>query len=195
MLILIPHEKSYRLSISLPESHYKAVRQVSTQKRASLSWVIRDAIREYLEKDFPLGGDKRKGRNKCHTLTKQLSHEEFIADYPEKSGSVLIDPPWRFVNRTGKFGARTSVSSPLLAKPQSHLYLWCPNALLVEGLHLMQVLGFKYKTKSEFGTRSAKMVAQAVAESAFISATSLKWSSLGLRVVCGLSLLAAVRPI
>ena len=33
-----------------------------------------------------------------------------------------------------------------LGKPESHLYLWCPNALLAEGLHLLKAWGFTYKT-------------------------------------------------
>ena len=33
-----------------------------------------------------------------------------------------------------------------LAKEQSHLYLWCPNALLAEGLSVMHAWGFTYKT-------------------------------------------------
>ncbi len=58
----MPYERSHRLTISLPESHYKAVRRVSTQKRVSLSWIIRDAIREYIEKDSPLLNEiKEKG--------------------------------------------------------------------------------------------------------------------------------------
>jgi N6-adenosine-specific RNA methylase IME4 len=32
------------------------------------------------------------------------------------------------------------------ALPQSHLYLWCPNALLKEGLDIMRTWGFTYKT-------------------------------------------------
>jgi N6-adenosine-specific RNA methylase IME4 len=32
------------------------------------------------------------------------------------------------------------------ALPKSHLYMWCPNALLPEGLHIMKSWGFKYKT-------------------------------------------------
>ena len=32
------------------------------------------------------------------------------------------------------------------AHEQSHLYLWCPNALLREGLDIMQAWGFTYKT-------------------------------------------------
>ena len=33
-----------------------------------------------------------------------------------------------------------------LAAAQSHLYLWVPNALLLEGLKVMEAWGFTYKT-------------------------------------------------
>jgi N6-adenosine-specific RNA methylase IME4 len=33
-----------------------------------------------------------------------------------------------------------------IARPQSHLYLWVPNALLPEGLEVMRRWGFTYKT-------------------------------------------------
>ena len=33
-----------------------------------------------------------------------------------------------------------------LARPQSHLYLWTPNALLMEALTIMRAWGFTYKT-------------------------------------------------
>lgn len=76
-------------------------------------------------------------------------------------GAILVDPPWRFTNRTGKMApehqrlrryptlsfaeiARLPVAS--LAAPQCHLYLWTPNALLPEALAIMQAWGFRYKT-------------------------------------------------
>jgi N6-adenosine-specific RNA methylase IME4 len=76
-------------------------------------------------------------------------------------GTTLIDPPWRFVNRTGKMAPEHKrlhryptmsfveiAALPVgeLALPQSHLYLWCPNALIAEGLQIMQAWGFTYKT-------------------------------------------------
>lgn len=85
----------------------------------------------------------------------------FAARHPERFGAVLIDPPWRFANRTGKVAPehrrlaryRTLSVEELerlpvgdLAKPASHIYLWCPNALLAEGLHLLKAWGFTYKT-------------------------------------------------
>ena len=32
------------------------------------------------------------------------------------------------------------------ANEKSHLYMWCPNALLPEGLEIIRKWGFKYKT-------------------------------------------------
>ncbi len=75
-------------------------------------------------------------------------------------GTVLADPPWRFLNRTGKVApehrrlsrygtldwkdiARIPVSD--LVADRSHCYLWVPNALLAEGLEVMESWGFTYK--------------------------------------------------
>jgi N6-adenosine-specific RNA methylase IME4 len=75
--------------------------------------------------------------------------------------TILIDPPWRFQNRTGKmapehrrlkryatmsFEEIASLPIGKYAKTPSHLYLWCPNALLPEALKIMASWGFKYKT-------------------------------------------------
>src|SRR5947209_20072570 len=35
---------------------------------------------------------------------------------------------------------------PQIALPKSHLYLWVPNALVLEGLEVMRRWGFTYKT-------------------------------------------------
>lgn len=76
-------------------------------------------------------------------------------------GTILADPPWQFSNRTGKMAPehkrlnRYSTMTldeikelPIseLALPQSHLYLWVPNALIREGLEVMGRWGFTYKT-------------------------------------------------
>lgn len=76
-------------------------------------------------------------------------------------GTVLIDPPWRFANSTGKiapehkrlrryntmsFEEIAALPMDRLTLPQSHLYLWCPNALLPEALNIMRAWGFTYKT-------------------------------------------------
>jgi len=92
----------------------------------------------------------------------QSPADEFAAFLRErKFGTILADPPWQFINRTGKVAPehkrlaryatlrlREIVEIPvhLAAKEKSHLYLWVPNALLREGLEVMQAWGFTYKT-------------------------------------------------
>ncbi|WP_223291632.1 MT-A70 family methyltransferase [Defluviicoccus vanus] len=83
----------------------------------------------------------------------------FAAD--ERFCTVLADPPWQFVNRTGKMApehrrlrryAMMSLAEiaalPVadVAAERAHLYLWVPNALLPEGLEVMRCWGFTYKT-------------------------------------------------
>lgn len=75
--------------------------------------------------------------------------------------TVLVDPPWRFTNRTGKMAPEhrrlsryeTMTADRIAALPvgriveePAHLYLWVPNALLPEGIQVMQEWGFTYKT-------------------------------------------------
>lgn len=79
----------------------------------------------------------------------------------EKFATILADPPWRFSNRTGKMAPEhrrlsryaTMTMQDILelpvaqvATPKSHLYLWVPNALILEGLDVMKRWGFTYKT-------------------------------------------------
>lgn len=75
--------------------------------------------------------------------------------------TILADPPWRFVNRTGKIAPEHQQLSryktlstdqictmPVnsMAQETAHLYLWVPNALLPDGLRVLQSWGFHYKT-------------------------------------------------
>src|ERR1017187_5699327 len=76
-------------------------------------------------------------------------------------GTILADPPWQFMNRTGKMAPEhrrlhryttmkldeiCAVPVPDVAAEQSHLYLWGPTARLAEGLAVMRAWGFTYKT-------------------------------------------------
>jgi N6-adenosine-specific RNA methylase IME4 len=78
-----------------------------------------------------------------------------------KFHTVLADPPWRFVNRTGKMAPEhrrlsryeTMATEDICALPigdlvvePAHLYLWVPNALLSEGLCVMRAWSFDYKS-------------------------------------------------
>jgi N6-adenosine-specific RNA methylase IME4 len=87
------------------------------------------------------------------TLTDSLERQKYR--------TVLADPPWRFVNRTGKMAPEyrrlsryeTMTAEDISALPvgdlmvePAHLYLWVPNALLPEGLRVMAAWGFDYKS-------------------------------------------------
>ena len=76
-------------------------------------------------------------------------------------GTILADPPWRFNNRTGRvapeyrrlhryeslsFDEIAAMPVGEFALDNSHLYLWVPNALIKEGLAVMEHWGFEYKT-------------------------------------------------
>jgi len=78
-----------------------------------------------------------------------------------KFGTILADPPWKFQNRTGKMAPehkrlyryRTMTNEEILAMPikelslpQSHIYLWVPNALIELGLQVLREWGYDYKT-------------------------------------------------
>lgn len=79
----------------------------------------------------------------------------------KKYKTILADPPWQFINRTGKMAPEhkrlnryeTLTLNEICEIPvyrhadnPAHLYLWVPNALLPEGLEVMKAWGFTYKT-------------------------------------------------
>lgn len=79
----------------------------------------------------------------------------------DRFGTVMADPPWRFTNRTGKVAPEHKRLSryPTLDLDQicalpvaehladtAHCYLWVPNALLPEGLQVLDAWGFSYKS-------------------------------------------------
>ena len=78
-----------------------------------------------------------------------------------KFSTVLADPPWQFTNRTGKMAPEHKRLSryptmslqkikdlpvEAIVEDTAHLYLWVPNALLSEGMQVMEHWGFTYKT-------------------------------------------------
>jgi N6-adenosine-specific RNA methylase IME4 len=79
----------------------------------------------------------------------------------QRFATILADPPWQFTNKTGKVAPehkrlsryQTLTTSDIADLPVSqitgetaHLYLWCPNALLPDGLAVMKSWGFTYKS-------------------------------------------------
>jgi len=91
----------------------------------------------------------------------RFAAQDLLLQSPEAFGTVYADPPWRFTNRTGKmapehkrlhryptmsFAEIGELPVARIAKAQSHLYLWVPNALVAEGLEVMRRWGFTYKS-------------------------------------------------
>jgi len=79
----------------------------------------------------------------------------------QRFGTILADPPWQFNNKTGKVAPEhrrlsrygTMKLEEIMALPvgeiavtPAHLYLWCPNAMLPDGLAVMKAWGFTYKS-------------------------------------------------
>jgi N6-adenosine-specific RNA methylase IME4 len=75
--------------------------------------------------------------------------------------TIVADPPWQFTNKTGKVAPEhrrlfryssmslaeiAALPVEELALPTAHLYLWCPNAILPDGLAVMKAWGFNYKS-------------------------------------------------
>jgi N6-adenosine-specific RNA methylase IME4 len=85
--------------------------------------------------------------------------QAFLGD--RRFGTILADPPWQFQNRTGKvapehrrlsrYGTLELTDIKALPVQQAaadvaHLYLWVPNAMLADGLAVMEAWGFEYKS-------------------------------------------------
>lgn len=94
-----------------------------------------------------------------HILDANVEFEKFIGR--KRFATIMADPPWQFVNRTGKmapehkrlnrYGTMDLAAIKALpvanaAAATAHLYLWVPNALLPEGLEVMKAWGFNYKS-------------------------------------------------
>ena len=99
--------------------------------------------------------------SKINRIAEPNPTEDLLAKVDGPYSTILADPPWQFQNRTGKVAPehrrllryptmelKEIMELPVskLAAAQSHLYLWVPNALLLEGLKVMEAWGFTYKT-------------------------------------------------
>ena len=97
--------------------------------------------------------------NNQNTLTAAQDFEHFVK--VRRFKTILADPPWQFQNRTGKiapehkrlsrYGTMTlddikGLPVGATAADTAHLYLWVPNAMLPDGLAVMQAWGFNYKS-------------------------------------------------
>jgi len=93
--------------------------------------------------------------------TEHVAAEKSLLTVGRGFHTILADPPWQFTNRTGKVAPEhkrlarygTMNLDEILALPvrevaaePAHLYLWVPNALLPEGLRVLEAWGFQYKS-------------------------------------------------
>jgi N6-adenosine-specific RNA methylase IME4 len=98
---------------------------------------------------------------KVYNITEPNPTEDLVTKVEGSYPTILADPPWQFQNRTGKMAPehrrllryptmelKEIMELPVskLAAARSHLYLWVPNALLQEGLRVMEAWGFTYKS-------------------------------------------------
>jgi len=94
-------------------------------------------------------------------MTNSASEDLLEAAGRRKFSTVLADPPWQFQNRTGKMAPEHKRLSryptmtlqeikdlpvEAIVQDTAHLYLWVPNALLANGMSVMESWGFTYKT-------------------------------------------------
>lgn len=99
--------------------------------------------------------------NNITTITEPNPALDLITKAKGPYSTILADPPWQFQNRTGKMAPEhkrllryptmelkeiMDLPIPSLAAAKSHLYLWVPNALLQEGLKVMEAWGYTYKS-------------------------------------------------
>ncbi len=92
---------------------------------------------------------------------KSAASELLKAAANQRFATILADPPWQFTNKTGKVAPEhkrlsrygTMKLDEIMALPVSeiaatpaHLYLWCPNALLPDGIAVLKAWGFNYKS-------------------------------------------------
>jgi N6-adenosine-specific RNA methylase IME4 len=95
------------------------------------------------------------------TVAREASIDLQLATQGTKFRTILADPPWQFQNRTGKIAPEhhrlsrypTMELTDICALPvegctteTAHLYMWVPNALLPDGLRVMESWGFTYKS-------------------------------------------------
>jgi N6-adenosine-specific RNA methylase IME4 len=98
---------------------------------------------------------------KVYSVAEPNPSEDLLHKVHGQYATILADPPWQFMNRTGKMAPEhkrllrypTMELNEIMALPvgklaaaRSHLYLWVPNALLQEGLDVMKAWGFTYKS-------------------------------------------------
>jgi N6-adenosine-specific RNA methylase IME4 len=127
--------------------------------------MIKSHVVSEIAKPAPANGRARKGNASQLIIPSKplsLAGEDLLKSVGSaRFGTILADPPWQFQNRTGKvapehkrlsrYGTMTlddikELPVPSICADTAHLYLWVPNALLPDGIAVLQAWGFQYKS-------------------------------------------------
>ena len=132
--------------------------KLKTSKLTIVTHDLRGGFEESDIEDFKNSTGRKNGAKPLRVVGDGVPH----APLPTVKGgfrTILADPPWRFINRTGKVApehrrldrydtmttdAIANIGVSGIAADKSHLYLWVPNALVPEGLRVMEAWGFRY---------------------------------------------------
>lgn len=105
--------------------------------------------------------DTTRNESGATTAMPDVAKELLDAAGKRRFSTILADPPWQFQNKTGKvapehkrlnrYGTMSldeiaALPVPKIAAETAHLYLWVPNAMLPQGLAVMEAWGFRYKS-------------------------------------------------
>ncbi len=136
----------------MSENLHNDLRSVAYHQETSIQQLLDQAVEEHM------------GQYNLKLATKPLSEiEQSLLNCcgGRRFKTIMADPPWQFQNRTGKVApehkrlnryATMSLDEicdlPVeeIADDTAHLYLWVPNALLPDGLRVMEEWGFQYKS-------------------------------------------------
>lgn len=136
----------------MTEEMHNDLRSLAYTQKGSIQQIIDEAVNEHM------------GAYNMEEHSKPVGElEQSLLDCcgKQKFKTIMADPPWQFQNRTGKVApehkrlnryATMSLDDicdlpvSAVADDTAHLYLWVPNALLPDGLRVMEEWGFQYKS-------------------------------------------------
>jgi N6-adenosine-specific RNA methylase IME4 len=156
-----------KVSVSGPARRSRAVAEQGEEEESESETL--ETIEEMKRKGYHVEQIKRENFLDGHKIGQSMKKNTLnpaAADLlahcgEERFRTILADPPWQFQNRTGKMAPEHKrlnrygtmelddiLSLPVgaVADDPAHLYLWVPNALLPDGLRVMEAWGFQYKS-------------------------------------------------
>lgn len=53
-IVKVKEKRTVRTSVTVSEGDYRDVESIAERKKVSVAWVIREAVEQYLSREFPL---------------------------------------------------------------------------------------------------------------------------------------------